>query len=227
MSRLAEATVQVHAQEFLEKRFKRKARKGKLFSQLEVRTKRKYGGKRADGVLAFTHWLLGTYVISMEAKSFKTLPAIVPKLDAKILFWNSLKAGVLISILTGAFFAIYKMEDGLMQFLLPLNTLAVGAILYGMVTWNHFTHKTVSVIKQIGQYPANEQWLAFSQDSLNAIPMNKVENLKTICKHRGIGVLIVKPKGKVEIFVKAKFKMKWLGDFLKYYSVEEEILKQI
>ncbi|MDF1868103.1 MAG: hypothetical protein P1U70_25005, partial [Saprospiraceae bacterium] len=67
MSRLNEITVQVHAQAFLEKRYRRKAQKGKLYSQLEARTKKKYGGKRADGLIAFKHWILGTYVISMEA----------------------------------------------------------------------------------------------------------------------------------------------------------------
>lgn len=227
MSRLSEVTVQVHAQEFLEKRFRKKARKGKLFSQLEVRTKKDYGNKRADGLLAFKHWLLGTYVVSMEAKSSKTLPAIKPKRDVWLLVWNSFKAGLLISILTGAFFAFFKLDDGLLQILLPINVLGIGALTYGFLTKDHFSHKTVSVVKQIGQYPANEQWLAFSQDSLNAISLDKTKSLRTICKYRGIGILVVKPRGKVEIFLKAKYKSKWFGHFLKYYSVEKEIRKQI
>lgn len=227
MSRLAEITVQVHAQEFLEKRFRKKAPKGKLFSQLEVRTKKKYGGKRADGLLAFSNWLSGVYVVSMEAKSYKTLPAIVPKRDNKLVIWNSFQAGLLISILTGAFFAFFKMDDGLLQFLLPINILGVGALAYGFITRNHFSHKTVSVVKQIGQYPANEQWLAFSQDSLNSISQKKIGHLKTICRNRGIGILIVRPKGRVEVFLKAKFKSKWFGNFLKYYSIEDDIKQAI
>ena len=141
MSRLAEVTVQVHAQEFLEKKYRKKARRGKLFSQLEARTKKQFGGKRADGLLVFRNWFSGTYVISMEAKSHKTLPAIVPKRDVGILVWNSFRAGLLVSILTGAFFALFKMDDGLMQILLPLNTLGVGALAYGFITRNHFSHK--------------------------------------------------------------------------------------
>ncbi len=227
MSRLSEITVQVQAQEFLAKRYRKKARKGKMFSQLEVRTKKHYGGKRADGLLAFKHWLLGTYVVSMEAKSSKTLPAIRPKRDVWLLVWNSFRAGMIISILTGAFFAIFKIDDGLIQVLLPLNVLGVGALTYGFITKDHFSHKTVSVVKQIGHYPANEQWLAFSQDSLNSISFEKTKSLRTICKYRGIGILIVKPRGKVEIFLNAKYKSKWFGHFLKYYSVEQEIKKQI
>ncbi|RMG85615.1 MAG: hypothetical protein D6714_05640 [Bacteroidetes bacterium] len=218
-----ERTVQVHALEFLEKRARKRARRGRCFARMEVRTKARYGNKRADGLLAFKHWLSGTYVVSLEAKSHKTLPAIVPKTEVGLLVWNSFRAGLLVCILTGAFFAFFKMDDGLLQILLPLNTLGVGALGYGIITRNHFSHKNIAVVKQIGQYPANEQWLAFSRDSIARLPVKKVGYLKTICRERGIGVLVVSPGGKIEVFVKAKYRINWWGDFLKYYAPETEI----
>ena len=57
MSRMAEVTVQAKALNYLKKQYKRKARGGNIFAQAEVRTKKEYGSKRADGLLAYKHWL--------------------------------------------------------------------------------------------------------------------------------------------------------------------------
>lgn len=227
MSRLAETTVQVAALDFLEKKYKKKARRNRIFAQTEVRTRKKYGGKRADGLLVFRNWWWGTYVISLEAKSFKTLPAMKPKRDNRLYILNSIRAGLIICILTGAFFALYKMEDGFLQFLLPINAFGIGGLLYAYLTRKHFGHKTVDVIKQVRQYPGNEKWLAFSQDSLNAISVEKLKNLEIICKHQGIGILVVKNKNKVEELVRAKYHTKWFRDHLVYYSIEKDIRKAI
>ncbi|MGB1120963.1 MAG: hypothetical protein ACPG3Z_03135, partial [Saprospiraceae bacterium] len=79
MARLIERTVQETAQKYLEKYYKRKAKKGRMFSKVEVRTRKEYGGFRADGFLAFKkRWTGKLYVVSMEAKSYKTLKAIQP-----------------------------------------------------------------------------------------------------------------------------------------------------
>ena len=100
----------------------------------------------------------------MEAKSFKTLSAIKPKRDDNLLIWNSIKAGLKFCVVTGMFFALYRMDDSFLQFILPLNMFVCGAIIFGFFTLHSYRHKTVSVIKQLAQYPANERWLAFSKD---------------------------------------------------------------
>ena len=71
-----------------------------FFAKEEVRTKKEYGAKRADGLLVFRHWLWGQYVVSMEAKSYKTMPALKPRLDPYKLMWNSLKVGGAICLLS-------------------------------------------------------------------------------------------------------------------------------
>ncbi len=227
MQRLIEATVQDIAQKHLEKRYKPKAKKGKLFSKIEVRTKKEKGGKRADGLLAFKRWLLGVYVVSMEAKSYKTLPAMKPYRDDRLWLLNSLWAGLLVCIFTGGFYALFKMSDGMWQFLIPLNMFILGVVLYGYFTRKSYRHKVVDVVNQVGQYPANEQWLAFSMDSLASISLNKRKNLETICRFRGIGILIVHNKSRVEELVQPKMRFKWRKDFLVDYSIESEIRQKI
>ena len=215
-SPLSERIVQTSAQDFLTRRYRRRAKGGRLFSRIEVRTRRKYGGRRADGLLAFRHWVLGTYVVSMEAKSFKTIASMRPVFDAYHFLKNCFYAGITISLLSGAFFAVYKMEDGWLQFLIPVNAFLVGTLIYGLLTYRNYSHRLVGVIRQLEQYPANEQWLAFSQDSLEQMDRQERSDLKKICRNHGIGILKVKPNRKVRILLKARGK--WIGNFLKYYA---------
>ena len=76
MSGLSEQYVQRKAQAYLERRYRTWGKA--LFSKMEVKTKKAFGGKRADGLIAFRRLIWGTYVVSMEAKSYKTLNAILP-----------------------------------------------------------------------------------------------------------------------------------------------------
>ena len=227
MIRMAEHRVQSRAQEFLKKRYSKKARNNKIFSSLEVRTKKKYGGKRADGLLAFRHWLFGAYVVSMEAKSHKTLASIKPRRSDRAVIFNSLWAGCLLCIASGAFFALFKMQDGVFQFLLPLNILIIGGLIYGIWTVDSARHKKIKVIRQLAQYPANEMWLAFSIDSVMNLEKFERQNLSKICQRHGVGLLIVGKGKQVEVWTKPKRQWKWRGDFIKYYSCEKKIRKTI
>ena len=224
---LLEKTVQKEALIHLEKHYRKKAKRGLIFSRLELGIKREYGGKRADGVIAFRHYFWGNYLVSIEAKSYKTLLAIKPYVDTWKLVWNSLLVAFFFCVGSGAIWFLFKMQDGYLQYITPLNIYVSTAILYGFVTRNSYRHKTVDVIKQLKQYPANEQWLAFSKDSLTKISQQKQKQLKQICKCQGIGILIVHRVGKVRIWFKPKRKWKYFGDYFKYYSKEKEIRKFI
>lgn len=223
MSRMIERRVQDIALVHLEQRYHSKARGGRMYSRIEVRTRKKYGGKRADGLLAFKRWLLGTYVVSMEAKSFKTLPAMKPYRDDRIWLTNSLWAGLLILLGTGAFLFLFRKSDGFWQFLIPLNVFLLATAAYAYFTRNSYRHKVVDVIDQVHQYPANEKWLAFSADSFYDILSQKQEDVKTICKYQGIGIIIVHSERRVDILSEPKTRLKLRKDYLIYYSKEDDI----
>lgn len=223
MPALSELTVQHSAQRFLERKYSGLTGRRRLFSETEVRTKREYGGKRADGLLAFNHWLFGTFVVSMEAKSAKTLPALKPKFDAWFFIKNCLKAGMVICIVSGSFFALYKAEDPFMQYMIPVNAFLVGTLLYGVLTFTNYSNKMVKVVSQIRQYPANEQWLAFSTDSFDRMNKEERRHLLKICRARGIGILEVRKKDKVKVNLKPRFQSNFGRGFLYFYSKENEI----
>ena len=227
MAALAEKEVQRWALGYLRKRYRPRLWRGKVFAQQEMWTRRKYGGKRADGLVAFRHWLLGTYVVSMEAKSVKTLTAITPASKMSLLLKNSLWMGISICLLSGAALAFWRLEDGWLQYAIPLNIMVISGLVYAYFSRNSAKHQSLNVIQQIRQYPANEQWLAFSKDSYAAVSTQNQKRIHLLCRQEGIGILMVNKRGKVEELLLPKRRWKWIGDFLKYYSREEQIRKLI
>lgn len=221
MTLILERTVQNKAQDYLEKKYRRKAKGNRIFSKTEMPTKKKYGSKRADGFLAFQHYIWGNYVVSIEAKSKKTLPAIKPYRDEYIMVKNCLAFGFYCCLGSGAFFALFKMEDNLFRFLIPIYTLITSALIYSLFTWRSYRHQTMDVIDQLKQYPANEKWLAFSKDSFESLNSKKKKDLKKICKARGIGLMLYGRK--ISILNKPKFRWNLGKDFIKYYIREKDV----
>ncbi len=209
--------------QYLRRTYRARARRGRVFAKMEVRTRKEYGGKRADGLLAYRSWLGRMRVISLEAKSYNTLSAIRPRRQDKQWVYRSLWIGLLVCLGSGAFFFTYRMEDPYFQYTIPLNILAGAALLYGYLTRSSSRHKRAWVLDQLQQYPANLQWLAFSADSLAALPEQEKDHLRQICRRRGFGILVVNARGKVQRWLKPSFQRKWIGDFLQYYSKESEI----
>ncbi len=222
-SSLTEKQVQSLALAYLKKRYRKRCWPRPVFAREEVRTRKRYGGRRADGLLAFRHWVWGTYVVSLEAKSIKTLGALRPKFEEGRFLWNCLKFGAMACLLSGAFMALFKLDDGLYQFFFPLNVFLLTGMLYGLFTFSSYRHRQLDVIRQLERYPANEQWLAFSEGSFTAMKTEKQKQLLAICTARGIGVLIVQKNKTVKRKKRTKRRWKWSGDFLKYYSQQKEI----
>lgn len=230
---MQEKTVQNRAIAFLENYYRRRWWRRKVFAAAEVRTKRKYGGKRADGLLVFQGWLTGKpYVVSIEAKSKKTLPAIKPYHDQKRWWCNCLRFGFFMGLGTGLIFLGFYAND-LTTFLLVLVWSLLAGMAYGLLTWNSNRHKTIDVIDQVRHYPANEQWLTFSTDAFEALMPKQQKALRQISRNYGVGLLLIgknkhkqilhRPSGRWYWFWDARFGGKWIGDFLVYYSREEEI----
>lgn len=227
--RLIELTVQKRAQDYLENYYKLKRKPDVLYSKIEERTKKKYGMKRADGLLAYKKGNK-PYVISMEAKSYKTLPALKPYRVDKLWIRDSIWYGLLITLITGVLFFVWRMTDQSfwIRFMIPLGVWTVGSLVYAWLFRNSYKYQEMKVIHQVFQYPANEKWLSLSNDSFEMIDPKLQDNLFKICKARGVGVLMVDPNKNVALIHKAgKVKPLFGGDFLKYYHAENDIRKEI
>lgn len=227
MARLIERTVQEAAQKYLEDYYRGSARGGKMFSKMEVRTKKPYGGFRADGFLAFKRRFTGElYVVSMESKSYKTLKAILPSRDNKLWFKNSLWGGFLFAVGTGGAFAIIGFDNPVLGLMFFMATLAVGFFGYGFITRNSYKHKTIPVLDQVEQYPANEKWISISEDSFEDIDKKGQDAFMKVCDSRGYGLIIVDSKKRNHRYYKPNKTYRW-SSFVKYYSLEDDIRKYL
>ncbi len=222
--RLTELVVQQKAQAYLERYYQIKHGKRHLYSNLEERTKKKFGMKRADGLLAYKLNRRRAYVVSMEAKSHKTLPALRPYRVNKVWIRDSIWKGLLLTLASGVLFFVWRQEGWLLRFLLPFGVWLGATLLHLLVFRNSYKYQEMSVIHQVFQYPANEQWLSLSMDSFDMIKKELRQNLFKICKARNIGVLMVDEQLNVDLIHPPKARRRWwIWGYLTYYHNESAI----
>ncbi|MCH2043192.1 MAG: hypothetical protein MK212_03570 [Saprospiraceae bacterium] len=222
--RLIEREVQEVAEAHLEQYYKIKHNVKHFYSNLEERTKRKFGMKRADGMMAYKLSTKKAYVISMEAKSHKTLPALKPYRVDKLWYRDSMWKGFLFCMLTGVLFIAWSWRDaGYLRVLLPFGVWAIATLIHAFFFRNSYKYQEMQVIHQVFQYPGNEQWLSFSEDAFDMIDKKLQSNLFKICEARGVGVIMVDANKRVNVIVKPKKHKRFFGDFLIYYHYENEI----
>jgi hypothetical protein len=126
--RLEEITVQKRAQTYLEQYYKIKHGQQHLFSNIEERTKKKFGMKRADGLLAYKLNKRRAYVVSMEAKSHKTLPALRPYRVNKVWVRDSIWKSFLFTLATGVLFFAWRQDGWLV--LMPFVVWFLAALVH-------------------------------------------------------------------------------------------------
>lgn len=89
-------------------------------------------------------------------------------------------------------------------------------------------YKLIGVINQIHQYPANEKWIAISQDSLNLARKknnpefynnSESEHLFQMCKNQNIGLLVISRRTIKELSVPKYVP----GNFLDCYAANQKI----
>ena len=229
MSKLTEKYIQKESIDYLEERYKSTFNipNDKIFAGKEVRTKKIKGNYgRADGLICFNSAKQDEHLVSIEAKSHKTLGALLP-------FHNDLKFGKQIFIIFGVFALISIFFTIEMKWywitLICICSGVISVFIYSSIAVlvEPSFSKLLGVHEQLKQYPANEQWIAISSDSINLAKgrvsyfynKSNYENIYSICKSKGIGLIVVNRK-KREIILEPKFQA---GRFLKYYSIENKI----
>lgn len=218
---LLESTVQNIALEYMVNYYKWRAKGNRIWSKIEVRTKK---GKRADGLLAFRKRLIGgIFVASMEAKSYKTLHNIKPRLDTILWAKNSAYYGSIATFVLAIGILFKNIDDPTYALMLVINSWVILTVLIAIFTRRMHFNQTMDVFKQVLHYEADEQWIALSKDSFEMIDKRLQKPFVKVLKARGVGLLIVNSKKKVTRIHKPKRNRKLFGNFLKYYSVGEEI----
>ena len=227
MSRLTEKFIKKTAIEYLKEYYTEKYQTEKVFGRDEVRTNTDFKNKRADGLICFHSDKQIEHTVSIEAKSHRTLGSLLS-------YWNDEKLALhalIISIPLGLLAIIFTHD--LSWYWISLITLLSIIFLFfmivvviGFVEPNRY--KLINVVNQIHRYPANEKWIAISQDSLNLAQKKSnpefhknsdYDNFLQICKNQNIGIIVITRRTK-EILAEPRFTS---GNFLDCYAINEQI----
>ncbi|MHC2993012.1 hypothetical protein OB13_16035 [Pontibacter sp. HJ8] len=233
MSKLREITIQDKALAALKEHYIKEfsLNEDEIYCEKEKCTKRKFGSKRADGLLCFNK-NNKYYTVSLEAKSHRTLKALTSSYDdTRFLVHSLITSGVLtcLTILTLIYTTEIKWYFSVLIGLTVLITFTIlAAAFYDILDLDN--HRFARVINQVKQYPANEQWIAYSIHTNNLLlqtpfekKRNNVEMLEKLCKRNKIGLILINSRGhSIKIYPVAK-----KGNFLHYYAQEREIEESV
>lgn len=224
MARLTEKHIQKKAIHFLEKHYQEKFRPTVIYSRQEVRTVEKYKKKRADGLLCFESQFQKEHTVSLEAKSHKTLGALLPVWNNKDLILSAV-VGIIFALISSyllSYFEWYWIT--LISLSVFIGGFLLSAFILVLFEPDHF--KSMAVIDQIHQYPANEKWIAISKDSLNLTSKkssefnrrSNPENFMRIARKKGVGILVISRR-KEEVLLEPQFIH---GEYLNCYCQAEK-----
>jgi hypothetical protein len=89
--------------------------------------------------------------------------------------------------------------------------------------------KRVKALRQLSQYPANEQWLAFAYNANDPKHSERLPRIKKYCQKAGVGLAVVRldKNWKVQHLVQPKFKLANGRSILKDYNLSKSMQKQV
>lgn len=212
---LSERFVQNAVAERLNKKY---YRRGSAYVATEAYTKL----KRADVFLAFMRARNRPYVVVVEAKSRTTIHQLKLKHDRKKLRWTGrIIAMILLIILSGAIG--YQWYFNAFNSILLIGLFLLGStIITAFVKWLELSRlQSVSVIEQLGRYPANEQWIAIGEDTFKK--REQYENLLKQCRKNRIGLIVVNRRGRLK-FRAEPAPRHTFNNYLNRYGKEKDIL---
>jgi hypothetical protein len=223
-----ENDVRMIAHHFLQYHYRNSKIVGEIYAETEAKTK---AGKFADGFYAFRRTHNTVYVASLECKKeldSSSLDFIIhPK---KMVSWILFIA----TVFNIGFFILWFKYNQLLGFYLEPLTIAMVVLLFLALyrfTEEYFIKNEPSqllirnVFYQLEQYPADEQWLAFSMPKANDDKQyERFEAIKKDCQRKGIGLLLVDMDTEQVVWKKLpKSKTRSVGNFLRHYQKAEVI----
>ena len=181
--------------------------------------------KRADVFLAFMRARNRPYVVVVEAKSRTTIHQLKLKDHVGKQRWVGRGLTLLLLVTLSATLGYQWYFNAVNTVLLITVFLLGSALITALVRWLELSAlQSVSVIEQLGRYPANEQWIAIGEDTFT-----KPEEYRALlrqCKKERIGLIVVTERGKLRLKAEPAPKHVF-NNYLDRYGKEKEVLKAI
>lgn len=225
--RLTEDYIKEEALRFLMDYYRPYAHNKKIEPRTEFYTNTR---NRADGVLIWENTPNDIRVISLEAKSAKTLRNLRSKWDKeKLINWSRGASELVLIILVCLTYPFLKGK----VFYDPILIIAIILILFVIrlftvpLLQKLFISilKTTSVFEQAALYPGNEVWIAISTDTFIRNKVKRLEEFVHLCGRKQFGLLEISEFGyPPKILVHPKFRPSQSAkDFLHSYKKGQEL----
>jgi len=181
--------------------------------------------KRADGIIFWEKTSSNVRLVSIEAKSAKTIRNLKSRWDKEKLSETSLiLAEIAVLVLFALLYSQFLIRlplDGPLLFLILFFVYLFRAplrILLQNIFASYF--KTASVFEQVNLYPGNEVWIAIGDDTFKKNRAQRLKEFIEECKRRKLGLLEIPPEGyKPRVLLHPKFKpIIRRKDFLEFYK---------
>ncbi|MCX8211402.1 MAG: hypothetical protein OTI34_10170 [Lewinella sp.] len=153
--------------------------------------------KRADIFIAFMRARKRPYVVVVEAKSRTTIHQLKLKEAPRQTRWAG--RAITVALIVGLSAVLsYQWYFNAINTLLLLGLFVLGSSLISAVLskLELSVLGSISAIEQLGQYPANEKWIAVGEDTF-ARP-KEYKTLVRQCKKNGLGLIVVDAKGRIK-----------------------------
>jgi hypothetical protein len=226
---LSESIVQKEAIAWLQRYYTKKQGYVRTAIAEEAYIKRGYTKRvgRADGLVALCNEEGKLAVASLEAKSHKTLGAIIEGYDDSRWFKHALFVGFVFSV--AAVLATSSSLSLFWRIVLPILAFCISSFIFLVATESAERYRFPWAYQQLQRYPANYQWLAFCVDVFLELDEPDRNRLLRLAKSKKLGVLTVKEEGVVYpiIFARKKRTPLKYGSYLDIYTKGEELSKEI
>jgi hypothetical protein len=224
-----ENDVRMIAHEYLQWHYRKSDIIGGIYAETEAKTK---AGKFADGFYAFRRTHNTIYIASLECKKELDSTSLDFRIHPeRLVQWILIFA----SVFNIGFFILWFQYNKLFE--LYLEPLTIVLIVLFFLFLYRFTEKYFiknepkqllirNVLYQLEQYPADEQWLAFSMPNDNQL--ERFEAIKRDCNRKGIGLLLVDMSIEEVVWHKLpKSQTRHGFSYLKYYQKSEVIYNEL
>lgn len=196
MAALSENNIKRVALGFLKAHYRYRPRTGLSKLQLNMRAA---GGIIIDGIISYQETEDKEFVATVEATSFMTRDEVRYRAQRRLLFWDGLAVG---SVLTTILFALAYMQDwidvykwGWAAWLgISIPVVILGGLLYVAVFAGLRRYRYIYAVEQFKRYAADEQWIAIGSDVFPGKEDPYFQELREQCIFNGFGLIVIDEK---------------------------------
>ncbi|WP_018479717.1 hypothetical protein [Pontibacter roseus] len=208
--------------EFLTSYYAKQSKNSTLLVREHERTKE---GAQADGLFVIRYPDDKYFAASLSTSHSDQLSSIFSQYKRKGLGKARFVTAAVLIITTT--YAGYTLNHWMVLWVLPPVLALAGFLLHSKLELRHLKRRITSLVDELRQVPADEQWLAISVSSLCFKNNQLADKLVEACHHRRIGLITVGKRSRITLRLEPRRSTCRHGDFLRYYTAETAIRKDL